>query len=102
MLGKEFTLHEIARIMFRIGTMKALGLDGFQAAFYQSQWSVVGAFLVLKLIQGIYDDPSKVVVVNGTLISLIPKTNIVQHIKFFRPISLCFVTYKVVTKIFVE
>ena len=39
---------------------------------------------------------------NKTLISLIPKVDNPQYINQFRPISLCTVSYKIVTKIIVE
>ena len=39
---------------------------------------------------------------NGALIGLIPKIPSLEHIKQFRPISLCIVAYKVVTKILMD
>ena len=40
--------------------------------------------------------------VNNTLMSLIPKVEFPEMVSKFRPISLCNVPYKVVTKIIVE
>ena len=52
-----------------------------------------------NLIKGTLNDPSKIVEINETLISLIPKIEPVVNMKHFRLISLCNVSYKTVTKI---
>lgn len=36
------TNEDIRRALFSIGNYKALGVDGFQAIFYKSQWKVMG------------------------------------------------------------
>ncbi|KAG5032482.1 hypothetical protein JHK82_016063 [Glycine max] len=41
MLGREITDEEIRRVIFGMGSFKALGEDGFHALFYQSQWDWV-------------------------------------------------------------
>lgn len=81
-----------------MGGFKAPGPDGFQAIFYQSQWSIVGDDFC-HLIMEIFDEPRKDEEINDTLITLIPKVEPVTKLKDFRPISLCNVSYKTVTKI---
>lgn len=51
------------------------------------------------LVRNFFKEPAQVRNINGTLISLIPKKEVVTCLKDFRPISLCNVSYKVVTKI---
>nr|KYP73853.1 Transposon TX1 uncharacterized [Cajanus cajan] len=75
----------------------AIGLDGFQAIFYQTQWDTVGPTLY-HLIQDIEQTSKKISKINNTLITLIPKVNNVVSLKQMRPISLCNVSYKVITK----
>lgn len=48
MLGREITDEEIRRVIFGMGSFKALGEDGFHALFYQSQWDVMGSFFVFS------------------------------------------------------
>lgn len=52
-----------------------------------------------KLIMDALRDHSKISMFNGTLITLIPKVDPVCCIKNFRPISLCNVSYKTLTKL---
>nr|KYP30980.1 Retrovirus-related Pol polyprotein LINE-1 [Cajanus cajan] len=92
-----FSDQEIFEAMKRIGSLKAPGPDGFQAIFYQSQWEIVGPSLC-KLIHDIQEDPSKVAEINHTFLTLIPKVEMVTSMKQMRPISLCNVSYKVLTK----
>lgn len=97
-LGAMVTREEIYRAIRCMGGFKALGPDGFQAIFYKSQWNIVGDDLC-RLIVDIFNEPSRVEEVNETLITLIPKMEAVSKLKDFRPISLCNVSYKAITKI---
>ncbi|KAK7260044.1 hypothetical protein RIF29_25766 [Crotalaria pallida] len=97
-LSKDVCNEEIKKAIFAMGGLKAPGKDGFQAIFYQSHWDIVGPALC-NLVKDIFLHPDKVKDINDTLITLIPKINLPTSIKHFRPISLCNVSYKVVTKI---
>lgn len=54
---------------------------------------------VCNLVESIFEDLSKVQAINDTNIALIPKVDHPESLQEFRPISLCNVSYKVVTKI---
>lgn len=84
-----------------MGGFKAPGPDGFQAIFFQNQWQVVGKTFC-EMVQKIFEEPDRIVEVNGTLITLIPKKDMVTCMRDFRPISLCNVSYKTVTKIIAQ
>ncbi|XP_061375835.1 uncharacterized protein LOC133317945, partial [Gastrolobium bilobum] len=90
--------QEIKEVVFSMGPFKAPGVDGLHSIFFQSQWDVVESS-VCNFIKGVFNDPSRIEKVNQTLLCLIPKLENPHTFKDFRPISLCNVIYKTVTKI---
>ncbi|XP_028120068.1 uncharacterized protein LOC114317531 [Camellia sinensis] len=99
-LLKPITNAEILRAVKSIGAFKALGKDGIQALFYQKYWHIVG-HSVCEFVLSCFQNKKVSDEVNETLIVLIPKLENPEHIKQFRPISLCNVPYKIITKIIV-
>ncbi|XP_057760081.1 uncharacterized protein LOC130980412 [Arachis stenosperma] len=96
--GRNISADEIKDSLFSIGALKAPGKDGMQAIFYQNKWDLIGTDLC-QLVQKIFQNPQEVKDINETLITLIPKVEPVMNLKQMRPISLCNVSYKVITKI---
>lgn len=78
--------------------LKAPGLDGLHTVFYQSQWPVVGPS-VCCFIKNIFASKHVLEGVNKTLVILIPKTDNPLNLKMYRPISLCNVVNKTMTKL---
>lgn len=101
MLARAVIPSEIFNVITHMGAFKAPGPDGLQVAFYQSQWQFVGES-ICNLVRNIFNDPAQVNEINETFLSLIPKGDQVCHIKDFRLISLCNVSYKVITKIMAQ
>ena len=89
---------EIKNVVFSMKPLKAPGMDGLHVIFYQSQWPVVGPSLC-KFIGDIFNSGKLPQEVNTTLLVLTPKVEHPTNLKMFRPISLCTVAYKTVTKI---
>ena len=100
-LCRDFTEEEIGDALFQIGPLKAPGIDGFLARFYQRNWEVMKTEVVnaVKLFFATGVMPEGV---NDTVIVLIPKCDQPSTVKDFRPISLCTVLYKVVAKCLVN
>ncbi|XP_057451938.1 uncharacterized protein LOC130743727 [Lotus japonicus] len=92
-----FSGAEVKDAIFSMGPLKAPGPDGLQAVFFQSQWEHVGD-TVTRFVLHCFDDSSQVSLVNDTLLVLVPKVDAPERITQYRPISLCNVIYKTVTK----
>jgi hypothetical protein len=100
-LCKEFTEEEIGDAFFQIGPLKALGIDGFPARFYQRNWETLKAEVV-NAVKFFFLTGKMPEDVNDNAIVLIPKTEHPQTTKDFRPISLCSVLYKIIAKCLVN
>ncbi|KAG7543067.1 Reverse transcriptase domain [Arabidopsis thaliana x Arabidopsis arenosa] len=98
MLTKVVSLEEVRRALFSLNPDKTPGPDGLTAAFYQKFWDIVGEdlFHLVKdfFVSGTFDSR-----LNETNICLIPKTDRPRSMTEFRPISLCNVAYKVISKV---
>jgi hypothetical protein len=100
-LCMDFTDEEIGDALFQIGPLKAPGVDGFPARFYQRNWGTIKEEVInavkLFFVTGHMPDG-----VNDTAIVLIPKCDQPETLKDFRPISLCTVIYKAISKCMVN
>lgn len=93
--------EEVRKAVFSMTPLKALGMDGLQASFFQSQWEIVGPSIckfVRNSLGGVLLDLN----LNNTLLLLIPNIQSLERIIQFRPISLCSVLYKILTKTIVS
>lgn len=100
-LCKPFSDDEIADALFQIGPLKAPGPDGFPARFFQRNWAVLKKE-VTTVVRNFFLQGVMLAGVNDTSIVLIPKVSKPEQLKEFRPISLCNVIYKVVSKCMVN
>ncbi|CAM8977963.1 unnamed protein product [Rhodiola kirilowii] len=97
-LIEEISEVEIRRAVFAQGPLKAPGLDGFPGIFYQKYWSIFKDQIV-SFIKKFWEDGSLDWEINKTLIALIPKKSEAVRMEDWRPISLCNVAVKIITKI---
>jgi hypothetical protein len=100
-LCAPFTEKEIGDAIFQIGPLKVSGPDGFAARFMQRNWDIMHHD-VTRAVHHFFEDGIMPEGVNDTAIVLIPKKNDPESLKDFRPISLCNVIYKVVSKCMVN
>lgn len=98
LLCKEITADEIRRAAFAIRGNSAPGEDGLTGTFYQKYWHIVGAELVAA-VQGFFKDSIIPPGWNHTQLSLLPKIVNPSQMSDMRPISLCSVQYKIISKI---
>ena len=97
-LIKDFTRDEVEHALKHMEPLKALGPNGMPPIFFQSFWSVVGddvTYAVLDCLNNYYIPYD----LNHTFVTLIPKVKSPEFISEFRPISLCNVIYKLMSKV---
>ncbi|KAF5471784.1 hypothetical protein F2P56_008554 [Juglans regia] len=96
-LLNPFTREEINAAVFHMNPLGSPGPDGFPAQFYQKHWEVVGE-QVCSYALNFLNHGGSLNDVNDTYISLIPKVQSPKKVADYRPISLCNVLYKIVSK----
>lgn len=97
-LLREVTQEEVQAALFLIGATKAPGPDELTAIFYQTYWNTVGSAITHE-VQQFFKTGVMPRDWNHTNLCLIPKIKQPKTMKDFRPISLCNVTYKIISKI---
>ena len=97
-LSTEFTAEEVKVALFQMGPTKSPGPDGMNAFFYQKLWHVVGDSVVLTILDFL-NNGNKLPDINHTNIVLIPKVKNPERMSEFRPISLCNVICKIISKV---
>jgi hypothetical protein len=96
-LLKLCTVEEVSLVVAQMGGLKARGPDGLSPEFFHDHWSMIGhevcSFVSDFFLSGIIENA-----VNFTHITLIPKIANQLKVSDFRPISLCNVFYKIISK----
>lgn len=100
-LVRPFSAEEISNALFQIGLLKAPGPDGFPAPFFQWNWEILKDE-VIKGVLGFFENGVLPEGINDTVIVMTPKGKDPQSLKDYRPISLCNVLYKVISKCLVN
>jgi hypothetical protein len=96
-LCKPFTEEEVKEALFQMYPMKAPGPDGYPAHFFQRNWDICGHDITRTVLQVLNGDdlPEEI---NSMFIVLISKLPNPTSMGQFRPISLCNVIYKIISK----
>ena len=95
------TNEEIEFSIFQLGSFKSPGPDGILAFFYQEYWDLVKND-IFNYVQAFFHTCSLLKTLNQTFITLIPKNSCPKNVNHFRPVSLCNIIYKVISKIIVN
>ena len=97
MLLAPFTLEEIKKVVSSFTLEKAQGPNGFIDPFYQKFWDFIG-FDLLVVVEESRRNTKMISSFNSSNISIIPKVKQLTSFANFRPISLCNMIYKLITK----
>lgn len=90
-------MEEVHNALFQMQPDKAPGVDGFSTIFFQKLWNIVKTD-VCEEVLGFLNQGSFDPLMNMTEIILLPKKE-ANRVTDYRPISLCNVSMKIVTKI---
>ncbi|CAA7043726.1 unnamed protein product [Microthlaspi erraticum] len=90
--------EETRSAIFSIHPDKAPGPDGFSDSFFHSNWETIGEGITRE-IQNFFISGVLPQGINATHICLIPKKTTPKSMADYRPIALCNVYYKIISKI---
>ena len=99
-MSREFGVEEIKVVLFQMGPTKTPRPDGINALFYENFWHIVGNDVTATVLYFL-NSGNMVPKINYTHIVLIPKDKSPEKKKMsdYRPISLCNVIYKIISKV---
>ncbi|XP_037491756.1 uncharacterized protein LOC119369500 [Jatropha curcas] len=92
-----YSIEDVRAAVFDMKADKAPGLDGFNPGFFQGYWDIIGNDIALYCIEIIHSR-SIPDYLNVTGLVLIPKKSSPESMTDLRPIALCNVLLKVITK----
>jgi hypothetical protein len=96
-LDQQFTAAEVSYAAHQLKGNAAPGPDGLNASFYQAYWDIIGGE-VTQAALNVLNNGGNPESLNFTHICLIPKHNNPTTPADYRPIALCNVILKIITK----
>lgn len=97
-LIRPITQEEVDQVVKDMPSGKAPGLDGFTTDFFHHCWDIIIKD-VWEVVEESWTSIQVLQAFNATFLTLIPKEERVTNPKHFRPIALCNIIYKIITKV---
>ena len=97
-LSRLYSSEEVKVALFQMGPTKAPRPNGMNALFYKKFWHIVGNEVTDAVLDFLHIG-HMVPDINYTHIVLIPKLKKHEKMVDFKPISLCNVIYKIISKV---
>lgn len=98
MLHANVTAADVKYEVFNLPRNKSPGPDGYTGEFYRKTWDIIGHDVTEAVLE-FFRSGQLLKQWNCTVISLVPKRIGADSLTDFRPISLCNVVYKIISKI---
>eukprot|EP00253_Pinus_taeda_P026765 PITA_26765 len=95
---REISMEEVEEAIRSMPNDKDPGLDGFTINFYKPCWSIVKQE-VWEVVEDSRCSGTILKSINSTFLALIPKVEEEKTLDKFRPIALCNVIYKIISKV---
>ena len=100
-LTKPYVREEVDDAIKQMAPLKAPGPDGMPSIFYQNFWPDIG-LEISDAVLSCLNFGTFLKSINHTFITLIPKVTNPKTVAQFKPISLCNVIYKILSKVLVN
>eukprot|EP00253_Pinus_taeda_P010079 PITA_10079 len=97
-LCREISMEEVEEAIRSMPNDKAPGPDGFTINFYKACWNTIKQE-VWEVVEDSRHSGTILKSINSTFLALIPKVEEAKTPDKFRPISLCNVIYKIISKV---
>ena len=101
LLGRDFNAEEVRIALSQMAPLIASGPNGMSPIFCKSFWHIVGQDVTSVVLNALNTRVVPELLIS-TFISLIPKIKHPKKVSDYRPISLCNVIYKLISKVLVN
>ncbi len=98
LLCAPYSAEEVRQALFQMHPSKSPGPDGMSCLFFQKYWHIINEDVVGAVLSVLHSG-HVLRKINFTHVVLIPKINDPRSVSDFRPISLCNVIYKIISKV---
>jgi len=90
--------EEVKEVLNEMQNSKTPGPDGFNVDFFKASWNIVKQD-ILSVVEDSRRDKTFLKVLKTTFITVIPKRDVALMPHRFRPIALCNVVFKIISKV---